>query len=150
MLPLFATLRTAAPLASLLILACESTSPDALPGSIAAGTWGGENAGLIVSDSTAHVHIGCTYGDFPAPIPLDADLRFDVSGEYLLTAYPVARGPTMPAVLSGVLRGGVLILSVAVHDTVADSLVVRGPVTVVLGREPRLGPCPICTLPGMR
>ena len=27
------------------------------------GTWGGENAGLIAFDTTAHVHIGCTAGD---------------------------------------------------------------------------------------
>ena len=29
---------------------------------LAPGTWGGENAGAIVSDTIAHVHIGCTLG----------------------------------------------------------------------------------------
>ena len=33
------------------------------PGPLAAGTWGGDNAGLIASDTSAHVHIGCTLGD---------------------------------------------------------------------------------------
>src|SRR2546425_811633 len=26
------------------------------------GTWGGDNAGLMAFDTTAHVHIGCTAG----------------------------------------------------------------------------------------
>jgi len=133
-----------------LTIACESTSPaDPPPDEIEAGTWGGEDAGLIVNDSVAHVHIGCTLGNFPAPIALDAGLRFDVAGEYLLRAYPVAQGPMMPARLSGVLRGDVLILSVAVHDTIENQLVVRGPVTVRRGREPKLGLCPICRSPGL-
>ena len=32
------------------------------PGPVRAGTWGGNNAGAVVSDSGAHIHIGCTAG----------------------------------------------------------------------------------------
>jgi hypothetical protein len=110
------------------------------------GTWGGENAGVIVSATGAHVHVGCTNGDFPAPIALDEDGRFSVAGDYLLRAYPVAIGPTMPAQFAGVVRGRDLVMTVAVNDTVAGELVVLGPVSVRLGRDPEMGPCPICVM----
>src|SRR2546425_2223547 len=42
------------------------------------GTWGGENAGLIAFDTTAHVHIGCTAGDTKQAVVADEQGRFDV------------------------------------------------------------------------
>src|SRR2546422_5869022 len=57
------------------------------------GTWGGENAGLIADDTSAHVHIACTFGNVHQAIVLDAG-RFDVPGDYVLRAYPVYVGPT--------------------------------------------------------
>lgn len=110
------------------------------------GTWGGENAGVIVSATGAHVHVGCTNGNFPAPIALDEDGRFSVTGDYLLRAYPVAMGPTMPAQFAGVVRGRDLVMTVAVNDTIEGKLVVLGPVSVRLGRDPEMGPCPICVM----
>jgi hypothetical protein len=115
---------------------------------LAMGTWGGDDVGVVVSDTTAHVHVGCTKGDFPAPIALDADQRFSVSGSYLIKAYPVAIGPTMPAELAGVVQGNVLTFTVAVNDTIEQKLEVLGPVTAILGQEPDMGPCPICESPG--
>jgi hypothetical protein len=114
---------------------------------LARGTWGGENAGAIVGDTIAHVHIGCTFGDFRPPAALDQDGRFDVEGSYTLRAFPVAVGPSLPAVFAGVVTGDRLTISVVVNDTVEKKLVSLGPVTVVLGREPRPGPCPICRRP---
>jgi hypothetical protein len=108
------------------------------------GTWGGENAGIIVADSVAHVHVGCTYGNFRVPVAFDQNGRFETTGEYLLRAYPVAVGPTMPARLEGTRRGDELTFTVIVNDTVARQSVGVGPATVFLGREPKLGPCPIC------
>ncbi|MSR35478.1 MAG: hypothetical protein EXR95_02370 [Gemmatimonadetes bacterium] len=115
------------------------------------GSWGGDNAGMIVDDSVAHVHIGCTYGNFPLPGAIDADGRFTASGSYLLRAYPIAVGPTMPAVLKGDLERDALTFTVTVTDTIAKTTVVLGPARVTLGREPKLGPCPICAVaPVMR
>jgi hypothetical protein len=111
---------------------------------LARGTWGGDNAGAIVDDSIVHVHIGCTLGNFPPPIVLDAEGRFSIEGNYTLRAYPIAVGPPLPAVFTGVVNGTELTLSVAVNDTVEKKLVPLGPVTVVLGREPRMQTCPIC------
>jgi len=111
------------------------------------GTWGGENAGLIASDTIAHVHIGCTLGETKGPIVLDADGRFEVSGTYNVDAYPVDRGIVHPARFSGQIVGRSMILTVTLTDT-ARTL---GPVTLTFGKEPKMGPCPICRSPtGMR
>jgi hypothetical protein len=132
-------------LAAAALAACERALP---PGDeIAQGTWGGEDSGLIVQQGAAHLHIGCTFGDFAAPIPLDGHGRFSVSGSYMLRAYPVAVGPSLPATFTGLVRGEELTVGVTVNDTVRDETVSLGPVTLVLGRDPRMGPCPICLEP---
>jgi hypothetical protein len=93
-----------------------------------------------------HVHVGCTSGDFPAPITLDAAGRFSVAGSHHLRLYPVAIGPSMPAQFAGIVNGNRLTFTVAVNDTVEHKLVVLGPSIVIFGREPQMGPCPICTV----
>ena len=108
------------------------------------GTWGGDNAGLIAFDTTDHVHIGCTAGDTKQAIETDPQGRFDVPGRYNITLYPVARGPDHPARFTGAVTGSVMTLTVALTDTA----VTLGPVQLFLGREPRMGPCPICRKPG--
>ena len=132
--------------------ACNPEATDGPPsdGLVAVGTWGGDSAGVIVNDTVAHVHIGCTYGDLSGRVTLDANGRFTRSGSFLLRAYPVAIGPTMPASFSGRVTGKTLTLTVTVSDTVNNVTVVRGPVSVRLGTDPRLGPCPICRVPGDR
>jgi hypothetical protein len=105
---------------------------------------------VIVADSVTHVHIGCTFGDVTGPIELDSDGRFTINGSYVLRAYPVAIGPSLPAQFSGQVTGRTLTLAVAVNDTVDKRVVALGPVTVTQGAEPQLGPCPICRIPGMR
>jgi hypothetical protein len=114
---------------------------------IALGTWGGVNTGAIVSDSGSHFHIGCTYGDVLGIVPLDTSGKFDIAGSYLLRAYPVAVGPSMPAQFTGTIRNGTMTLVVAVNDTVAHTLSVLGPVTLQYGKTPQMGPCPICRTP---
>ena len=109
------------------------------------GTWGGDDAAAQVEPTTVHVHVGCTKGDFPAPVDLDAQGRFSVPGSYVLRAFPIEVGPALPAQFAGVVQGTRLTMTIAVNDTVEKKLVVLGPVTVFFGREPRMGPCPICT-----
>jgi hypothetical protein len=117
---------------------------------LALGTWGGDDAGVVATDSLTHVHVGCTYGDMPGPIPLDPDGRFTVDGSYVLRAYPIMVGPSLPAQFSGRVSGRALTLAIAVNDTVEKKLVALGPVTVVYGRTPSMGPCPICVVPRRR
>lgn len=116
-------------------------------GLLAIGTWGGDNAGVIVTEDQAHVHVGCTFGDMPGRVHLDPSGRFTVDGSYVLRAYPIQVGPSLPAQFSGRVSGSTLTLAVAVNDTVEKKVVALGPVTVRFGRNPDLGPCPICAVP---
>jgi len=104
------------------------------------GMWGGQNAAVIADDTSAHIHIGCTYGNIHQQLILDADGRFDLPGEQNITAHPVDRGILHPARFVGRVRGGEMILTI----TLTDTTVTLGPVVVVHGQEPRMGPCPIC------
>lgn len=122
----------------LMAAACGSSGPglDAVP----EGTWGGEEAGLLVRADGVHAHVGCTLGDLPGPIPLDREGRFDVAARWNVDAFPVDRGIFHPARLSGRTDGRTLTFSVVLTDT-GRAL---GPATVTLGREPRMANCPIC------
>jgi len=108
-----------------------------------AGMWGGENAALIADDTSAHVHIGCTYGNIHNRIMLDAGGRFDMAGEQNITAHPVDLGILHPARFSGRVIGSTMTLTV----TLTDTTVTLGPVLLWYGKEPRMGPCPICRRP---
>jgi len=111
------------------------------------GTWGGDNAGLIVSNTDVHVHIGCTLGDALGPIHPDANGRFEATGTYNVNAYPVDRGIFHPARFTGQIIEQTMTLTVSLTDTAR----VLGPVTLVYGKDPKMGPCPICRVPkGMR
>ena len=115
-----------------------------------AGTWGGKDAGLIVSDSGAHLHIGCTLGEVVVPITVDAQGRFNVPENHNLTAHPVDRGIFLPARLTGQQDLLALSITVTVDDTVNQTTVVLGPIRLRWGQRPEMGPCPICTTPGDR
>jgi hypothetical protein len=135
-------------LVAVLVTSCvESSLLPPSNGQLALGTWGGDNSGIIVTDSAAHVHVGCTFGDMPGNIQLDATGRFTINGSYVLRAYPVQVGPPLPAQFSGRVIGRTLTLAIAVNDTVEKKVVAMGPITVVYGRQPQVGPCPICRAP---
>ncbi len=129
---------------------CELST--GLKGRVVVGTWGGENAGLMADDTSAHVHIACTFGNVHQGIEPDERGHFDVPGEYVLRAYPVYVGPSLPARFQGSVSGRLMTLTVVVTDTTAqsDTTATLGPVKLTYGREPRMGPCPICRKPGER
>jgi hypothetical protein len=133
---------------AVLAAACSggSTGPTS-DGLLALGTWGGENSGMIVGDTAVHVHVGCTYGDISGRVRLSEGGQFDVAGSYLLRAFPIAVGPTMPARFVGRVDGSRATVSVTVNDTVEHKSVALGPVVVTLGTEAHMGPCPICRRP---
>ena len=137
-----------AAVASVVALACfdNSTTPPS-DGKLALGTWGGDNAAVIATDSVTHIHVGCTFGDMPPNIVLDANGQFEIDGSYMLHAYPVAYGPTVPAHFSGQVRGKTMSVSVTVNDTVEKKIVPLGPISVTFGKTPSMGPCPICIVP---
>ncbi len=134
------------------LLACGESAVGDPPaaGLLAIGTWGGNEAGVLVGDTLTHVHIGCTFGDLRGRVTLDADGRFTRSGSYVLRAFPVQVGPAMPAQFSGSVSGGTLTIRVTVRDTIENKDVAFGPATVRLGIEPTMANCPICRTPGDR
>jgi hypothetical protein len=135
---------------ALLIAAACSSSTAADPNAdhlLALGTWGGDTGGFIVSDTTAHLHIGCTFGDVKGRIAINEQGNFAVTGSYMLKAYPIQVGPTMPATIFGHVDRNVVVVSAMVSDTVEKKVVTRGPVTLTFDTDPRLGPCPICKRP---
>lgn len=123
------------------VVACSAAT--STPITDVVGTWGGENAGMIVSGKDVHVHIGCTLGNAVGPIQADANGRFEVSGTYNVDAYPVDRGIMHPATFTGRIIGETMTLTVTLTDT-GRAL---GPVTLTYGKEPKMGPCPICRAP---
>ena len=122
-------------------IACSAATPTPITDVV--GTWGGDNAGLIVNGTDVHVHIGCTLGDAVGPIVSDPNGRFEVSGTYNVDAYPVNRGITHPASFTGQIVGQTMTLTVSLTDITR----VLGPVTLIYGKEPKMGPCPICRVP---
>src|SRR3989449_6801898 len=66
------------------------------------------------------------------------------SSDLNITLYPVARGPDHPARFTGSVDRNVMTLTV----TLTDTAVTLGPVRLELGKEPQMGPCPICLKPG--
>lgn len=136
-------------IATAIVAACSgsSTVTPVVDGRLAAGTWGGDTAGLIVEDTLFHLHIGCTFGDVSGRPTVDANGRFDVMGSYMLRAYPIAVGPAVPAEFTGKLDGTTLTVTVTVDDTVQHQQRVLGPVSVIYGREPKMQNCPICKRP---
>ena len=131
----------------LLATTCSEGGLTPSGGHLAFGTWGGDNAGVIATDSVTHVHVGCTFGDMPGKVALDPSGRFTLDGTFVLRAYPIMVGPTLPAQFSGQVRGRTLTMAIAVNDTVEKKLVALGPIVVVYGRTPSMGPCPICRAP---
>lgn len=131
------------------LVACSSSgiAPGPSDGKLPLGTWGGDNAGMVVGDTAMHLHIGCTFGDVSGRIALSASGRFDVSGSYTLRAYPVMVGPSVPARFTGQVEGSIATVTVTVDDTVQHQTVIKGPVVVKYGDDPRMGPCPICRRP---
>jgi hypothetical protein len=121
-------------------LACSATTSTRITDVV--GTWGGDNAGLIVNNTDVHVHIGCTLGDAVGPIRTDANGRFEATGTYNVDAYPVDRGIVHPARFVGQIRGETMTLTVSLTDITR----VLGPVTLIHGKEPKMGPCPICRI----
>src|SRR5207247_9418235 len=81
--------------AIVLLRDCGVVSPRPSPGKVS-GTWGGDNAALIADDTSAHAHIGCTYGNVHQQIVADAAGKFDVPGEHDTTASPADRGIQHP------------------------------------------------------
>jgi hypothetical protein len=123
-----------------LALGCSGTSgPVAV---LEPGVWGGERANLIVGPDSVRAEFDCASGRLDAPVVLDAQGRFDVSGTFRFEAGPVFA--PVPARWTGsvaIVRGGSQVtLSVLVLDPKADPLQL-GPYHLMSGVRLTLGMC---------
>src|SRR5262249_45366574 len=117
---------------ALIALAACSAAPNLAPvdGELPLGTWGGDSAGMIVSDTALHLHVGCPFGDVSGRIQVNSDGTFDAQGNYTLHAYPILVGPTDPARFTGKVSGATAIVTAIINDTAQHQTVVHGPVVV--------------------
>jgi hypothetical protein len=105
------------------------------------GRWGGTGISIQVDSSGAKLEFDCAHGTIDAPLLLDSDGRFDLSGTFV----PERPGPVRmgqeeksePARYSGRLDGETLTLEV--HRPGAPRQM--SPLSAVLGKAPRLRKC---------
>jgi hypothetical protein len=102
---------TAASLASMLVIACESTAPDL------AGVWGSSQASLTIEESSATLRIlasgGCygSYGEIDQAIPSGA---FSLAGTYIQLTGVAPGSVRYPAQFAGTVAGRHMTLSVTI------------------------------------
>jgi hypothetical protein len=129
-------------LAAAMALAAACGRGHELPSVLPQGTWGGRDAGLVVTAQGVHVHLGCTIGDIAGRVAIGPGGSFEASGQHNVDAFPVDLGILHPARYSGRLHGDDRLTIEAVLLDTGRRL---GPLEAFLGREPQLE-CPICAV----
>ncbi len=85
-----------------------------------AGTWGGKDISVSVTDSGATIEYSCAEGTISQPIVLDANGNFDVKGVYVAEhggPTRVGEDNSHPARYSGRIDGNKMTLTVMLTDT---------------------------------
>jgi hypothetical protein len=123
--------------------ACAMDSPMSPGTMLAFGEWGGDGAQVVTSGTTTHVLLGCTFGDFPGNISLDANGRFVVNGSWNPSVGPIQQNATMPAQMSGQVVGATVTFAIAVNDTTRKQVTLLGPRSAEFGKQAGLLVCPV-------
>jgi hypothetical protein len=123
--------------------ACANDSPMSPGSMLAFGAWGGDAAQVVTSTTTTHVLLGCTFGDFPGNITLDANGRFAVNGSWNPSVGPIQQNATMPAQMSGQVVGATLTFAIAVNDTIRKQVTSLGPQSAEFGKQASVVVCPL-------
>ncbi|HEV8410849.1 MAG TPA: hypothetical protein VGQ30_10090 [Gemmatimonadaceae bacterium] len=118
-------------------------SPYYPPGNSAIGEWGNQSSDVIVTHTSTHVTVSCSFGDFPGEISLDQNGRFTINGSWNRSTGPIQLNGAMPAQMSGQVYGNEMTFAIAVNDTVAKQVTSIGPVIVDYGRAGGRVPCPL-------
>jgi hypothetical protein len=117
-------------------------SPRGSGAPLATGTWGGDQAELVVTTSGASTRLFCAHGAIEQPILLDSSGRFEAGGYSVFEGGPTPIDDTpfrRPAIYSGSSDGKTMTLTVTL-PTQNQKL---GPFTLVFGQGTTLRPCPI-------
>lgn len=108
---------------------------------VAAGTWGGQNVQLDVTEGGARLRFSCAYGEIKQPLTLDAEGRFSANGTFVAEGAGPTREDDPPksraAVYSGAVRDNLMTLTV----TVADSKEEGGTFELTQGKPGRIRRC---------
>jgi hypothetical protein len=108
---------------------------------VAAGTWGGQNVQLDVTEGGARLRFSCAYGEIGQPLTLDAEGRFSAKGTFVAEGMGPTREDDPPksraAVYSGAVRDDLMTLTV----TVADSKEEGGTFELTQGKPGRIRRC---------
>ncbi len=106
-------MKTAAILAGLVALACHSTTaPDAI------GTWGGQEASLVLSDSGGTMSFACGSSTVGPSWTVGSGGRFSATGQYFFGGGPVPpQGtPPHPARYAGLIQGDQFTVTLTLTD----------------------------------
>ena len=118
-----------------------SADPRSEASKIPHGKWGGEHVILEVSASGAVIQFDCAHGAIPAPLALDSNGRFELSGDFVAEhGGPIRVGEIekhRAVRYSGRVRGGTMTLSVELGGD-QESF---GPFTLELGSDGRIVRC---------
>jgi len=122
--------------AAVIAAACTESLriPRAEGGPLGPSVWGGQEAGLVVTDTGATAQFACAVGTISGAIVRDAAGHFRVPGIYALTPGPAYL--PHPATYDGTVVGDAMALSVIVPEVSAQPV---GPFALVRGR-PFTGP----------
>ena len=123
----------------LMFMGCGGVSRPS--GLVPQGEWGGDHVGLALDAAHGTLEFDCAHGTMQAPIPVDREGAFNVTGIFVREhGGPIRDGEPAdqhPAVYSGTTDGKRMTLTVALSD---ESQQV-GTFELVLGGQPRVVKC---------
>lgn len=110
-------------------------------GLVPQGTWGGNHVALVLDAAHGTLEFDCAHGTMQAPIPVDREGAFNVTGIFVREhGGPIRDGEPAdqhPAVYSGTTDGKRMTLTAALSDESQQI----GPFELVLGGPPHVLKC---------
>jgi len=123
----------------LVMTACGGESRPS--GLVPQGEWGGDHVGLVLDAAHGTLEFDCAHGTMQAPIPVDREGAFNVTGIFVREhGGPIRDGEPPdqhPAVYSGTTDGKRMTLTVALSDESQQI----GTFELVLGGQPHVLKC---------
>ena len=110
-------------------------------GLVPQGEWGGDHVGMVLDAAHGTLEFDCAHGTMQAPIPMDREGAFNVTGTFVREhGGPIRDGEPAdqhPAVYSGTTDGKRMTLTVALSDEPQQI----GTFELVLGGNPHVLKC---------
>jgi hypothetical protein len=123
----------------LMFMGCGGVSRPS--GLVPQGEWGGDHVGLALDAAHGTLEFDCAHGTMQAPIPVDREGAFNVTGIFVREhGGPIRDGEPAdqhPAVYSGTTDGKRMMLTVALSDESQEI----GTLELALGGRPSVVKC---------